>query len=334
MPVSSTITSGTPHHARVVRTLSSSDWTRAVTASSPRRSARGKPPRASRARPSARAARCRSPPRARRFAPARGPRRVSCPRARSTFAPCAASSERSRDASGLRTRVPPCAPASTSAIDRLLDELAAVDDHDAVDGLRDLGEHVARDEDRPAFGGERAQEVAQPAHARRDRGRWRARRARAPRGRRAARSRARAAGACRASSPSRAASRRRSARRARAPPRRASAEARRRRRAHGGGCGRIARMDLARLEHRADLVQRPRRARGRRWPSDGRARRRPDATSPSTERSVVDLPAPFGPRKPVIVPGSTRKRQPVDGEHLPVPLGQIDDFDHQRSVET
>src|ERR687897_1293255 len=34
-----------------------------------------------------------------------------------TVAPCAASSERSRDASGLRTRVPPCAPASTSAID-------------------------------------------------------------------------------------------------------------------------------------------------------------------------------------------------------------------------
>ena len=48
---------------------------------------------------------------------------------------------------------------------RLLDELAAMDDHDAVHGLRDLGEHVARDEDRPPFGGERAKEIAQPAHA-------------------------------------------------------------------------------------------------------------------------------------------------------------------------
>ena len=48
---------------------------------------------------------------------------------------------------------------------RLDDELAAVDDQHLVDGLRDLCEHVARDEHGPLPGGERAQEVAQPAHA-------------------------------------------------------------------------------------------------------------------------------------------------------------------------
>ena len=48
---------------------------------------------------------------------------------------------------------------------RLRDRAAAVDDHDVVGGLRDLGQHVAGDEDRAAFGGERAQEVAQPADA-------------------------------------------------------------------------------------------------------------------------------------------------------------------------
>ena len=45
------------------------------------------------------------------------------------------------------------------------DEPAAVDDHDVVDGLRHLGEHVARDEDRASLGRERAEEVAQPADA-------------------------------------------------------------------------------------------------------------------------------------------------------------------------
>ena len=48
---------------------------------------------------------------------------------------------------------------------RLGDEPAAVDDQHAVDGLRDLGQHVARHEHRPAARRERAQEVAQPAHA-------------------------------------------------------------------------------------------------------------------------------------------------------------------------
>ena len=45
------------------------------------------------------------------------------------------------------------------------DELAVVDDQHLVDRLRDLGEHVAGDEHRAPPRGERAQEVAQPAHA-------------------------------------------------------------------------------------------------------------------------------------------------------------------------
>ena len=52
-----------------------------------------------------------------------------------------------------------------SAQRRLRDRAAAVDDDDVVGGLRDLGQHVAGDEHRAALGGERAQEVAQPADA-------------------------------------------------------------------------------------------------------------------------------------------------------------------------
>ena len=40
-----------------------------------------------------------------------------------------------------------------------------MDDDDVVDGLRDLGEHVARDEDGAPLGRHAAQEVAQPADA-------------------------------------------------------------------------------------------------------------------------------------------------------------------------
>ena len=40
----------------------------------------------------------------------------------------------------------------------------SVDDHDAVDCLRDLRENVARDEDGPTLRGERAQELPQPPH--------------------------------------------------------------------------------------------------------------------------------------------------------------------------
>ena len=68
---------------------------------------------------------------------------------------------------------------------------------------------------------------------------------------------------------------------------------------------RSARVDRPRLEQRAYLVQRRRcRAYGLPFtitlPAVGRSR-------PSTSRIVVDLPAPFGPRKPVTIPGRTSK---------------------------
>ena len=91
---------------------------------------------------------------------------------------------------------------------RLPHEPAAMDDHDLVDGLRDLGEHVARDEDRPALARERAEEVAQPADALRIEAVRRLVEHEHLRDRRAAPLRDRAAAACRASSPSRAAGRR------------------------------------------------------------------------------------------------------------------------------
>ena len=47
----------------------------------------------------------------------------------------------------------------------LPDELAIVDDQRRLDGLRDLGEHVARDQDRAPAGGEVVQEPSQPGDA-------------------------------------------------------------------------------------------------------------------------------------------------------------------------
>ena len=226
------------HQLRVVRSLSSSERTSAVTASSPRRSARGRPPRASRAR---RSSSCRTIA-VRRRELADALRRRGRPRARRrptsvTVAPCAASSSRSRSASGLRTRVAALRAREHLGDRRLLDQPAAVDDHDAVDRLRDLGEHVARDEDRAALGGERAQEVAQPP----DPGRVEAvRRLVEHEHLRVAEQRRREAEALphpervALDAPLRAP---RSARRARAPPRRASAAGRPRRPARAGGCG-------------------------------------------------------------------------------------------------
>ena len=63
-------------------------------------------------------------------------------------------------------------------------------------------------------------------------------------------------------------------------------------------------MEVGRLEHRADpqrrLARAPRRACRR-----SSARPLVGCASPSSIRSVVVFPAPFGPRNPVIVPGSS-----------------------------
>ena len=85
--------------------------------------------------------------------PSRSPR---SPRGRAPRAAACACGERTRTDS---------ADARRELRQRRLDhEPAAVDDQHAVDRLRDLGEHVARDEDRAPARRERAQEVAQPAH--------------------------------------------------------------------------------------------------------------------------------------------------------------------------
>ncbi len=81
------------------------------------------------------------------------------------------------------------------------DELAAVDDQHLIDGLRNLGQHVAGDQHSPALparrrAGSRAASAHPPGRAR-----SRARRGSAARDRRAARLQARAAGASRASTP-------------------------------------------------------------------------------------------------------------------------------------
>jgi hypothetical protein len=50
--------------------------------------------------------------------------------------------------------------------------------------------------------------------------------------------------------------------------------------------------------------------------------RPPPRTRPSIRCRVVDLPAPFGPRRPVTFPGLDRELQVIDGQHAATPLGQ------------
>jgi hypothetical protein len=49
---------------------------------------------------------------------------------------------------------------------------------------------------------------------------------------------------------------------------------------------------------------------------------------------VVVFPAPFGPRKPVTVPGRMEKRQVVDGHGGAVALDQAVSFDHHSANGT
>ena len=158
--MNATITIRYAQHVRVVRIFSNSERTRAFTAVV-------SPPVSSRKTSSSVARSTVSSWRTIPFAAASSPTRAG---ARSTAERLLVHRRDRRSlrgqelaqprGSGLCTRVAPCAPASTSAIVACWIELAAVDDHDAVDGLRDLGEHVARDENRATLGRERAQEVA------------------------------------------------------------------------------------------------------------------------------------------------------------------------------
>ena len=127
-------------------------WRIAISATAPARRAR---------RPASSSPSCRSTQR-----PARGVERRGA--ARAVSAAC------------TRTRLPAGA-AGQLADGALGDEPAAADDHDVVDGLRDLGEHVAGDQHRAALGGAARAGSRAASGCPAGRGRWRARRGPAPR---------------------------------------------------------------------------------------------------------------------------------------------------------
>ena len=185
------------------------------------------------------------------------------------------------------------------------DQPAVVDDHDLVDGLGDLGQHVAREQHRAALGGQVAQEVAQPADAlgveavgglveHEDPGIAEQRGGEAEPLGHAEREAAGAAarGVAEVDELEHlVGARERDARLGREHPQVVAGRAGR----MGGG-----------LEHDADLRQRVGAARrsGTPWivavPEVG-------VTRPTSERRVVVLPDPFGPRKPTTLPSSMSK---------------------------
>ena len=155
-----------PSVVRVERIFSSSARVCAITAPAPR-SARGRPARATSPASRARAGRSRRRRRSRRRVSLAAPRdeqravavggRRRCPRARAP--------RRSAASCGLRTRTAPPTRAVSSSSGDSVTSRPRLMIRTLVDRLRDLGQHVARDEHRPAARRERAQEVAQPAHA-------------------------------------------------------------------------------------------------------------------------------------------------------------------------
>ena len=163
--ISATIPTISASAVRVVRSFSSSDRIRAITPVPPR-SGRGRPLPATSSPGPARAGRSRSRPRARRPSRSTRPRRATRrSRAASSAGRPRAATPSSSARCGVRTCTAPATRAVSSSKRRLRHQAAVVDDHDRVDRLRHLGEDVTRHEHRLAVGGERAQEVAQPAHA-------------------------------------------------------------------------------------------------------------------------------------------------------------------------
>ncbi len=176
-----------------------------------------------------------------------------------------------------------------------------MDDHHVVDGLCDLREHVARDEDRPALGRERAEEVAKPPDA-----------LRIEPIRRLVEhehlgiAEQRGGEAEPLPHPERVALHAAPARLRQLDELEHLVDPRPRDAAGEGEDTEVVapgstRVRVEGLEERADLSHRGGRARGR----DDRGRssfRRSDGRARESTRIVVDLPAPFGPRKPVTVP--------------------------------
>ena len=179
-----------------------------------------------------------------------------------------------------------------------------MDDHDVVDGLGDLREHVARDKDRPPLARERAQEVAEPADS----------------------LRVEAVGGLVEDEHLGIAEQRRCEAEALAHPERVALHApparlspcrpaRAPRRRVTAGCHRPAASTRRWFRPERPGARRTSRAGRRPVGPAGRARDTAcrerwfvpavGRTSPRIARIVVDFPAPFGPRKPVIVPGFT-----------------------------
>ena len=156
----------------------------------------------------------------------RSRRRPRCPGSRSSARP-------SRSASAARTRVtgPVRRRRAPARAGRCARSTPVRDHHDVVDALGDLGEQVAGHQHGAAAAGLVRAAGRASSGCRAGRGRWRARRGSAPRGRRAARRRSRAAGACPSSSPSRAGR----ARVGRGRPASSTSSTRARRMAAGGG---------------------------------------------------------------------------------------------------
>ena len=94
---------------------------------------------------------------------------------------------------------------------------------------------------------------------------------------------------------------------------------------------RAAGVHGAGLEQRADLVQR-RRVVAVVLAVDGHVARASGASRPRIRRIVVDLPEPFGPRKPVTMPGSTVKVRSSTARFVPVVLRQVARLDHPATV--
>ncbi len=232
--------------------------------------------------------------------------------------------------SAARTTVP--AAASSSALEPWDDDPAVPDHHDVVGDDLDLGEQVRGQQDRPAAGRRSRGAGRASSGCRPGRARWRARRGSAPTGRRSGRPRCRGAGASRASS----CRTRRSA----------SVVGQADQLEHlGDPSGRDVhdllgdRQDLAAgaagvlgrgVEHHADLAARVGQV-GE--PSAGDGGGAPSGVvRPTIIRIEVDLPAPFGPRKPVTRPVRAGKLMSCDGSGAAVALGQVIDGDHGRQV--
>ena len=90
--------------------------------------------------------------------------------------------------------------------------------------------------------------------------------------------------------------------------------------------GAAAGLQRGGVQQRADVAERVPQARGRAGRRPGRVPSSA-ASRPRITRMVVDLPAPFGPTKPVTCPGVTVNVSPSRATVVPEPLAQAGDLD-------